>query len=298
MSQHFSRHEVSNILSIKASRLQYWNRIGLVKPSLHEEGKTYYTFQDLICLKTAAGLVSRGLPAKKIKLSLDSLRKRIPEPHDLLNNKRIYIFGNRVIIRHKNQLIDSRSGQLFFKFDVDDVAADAKQKVRSFASKRSAEHWFQEALQYDGNDETYEMALRAYHQALELDPGFSDAYVNIGTIYYNQGKFKEAERYYRLALAHDLSHAEAHFNLGNTMDELNHTEEAVSCYEKALELDPHYPDASYNLASACEKLKLWERAITHWKHYLKFDTQSKYAALARSQIQSLEARLRASNRTN
>ena len=292
MLQHFSRQEASSILNIKAGRLQYWNRIGLVKPSLQEKGKTCYSFQDLICLKTAEGLVGQGLPARKIKLRLDTLRKKIPEWGDLLNNKRIYVFGNRVLVRHKNHLIDSLSGQLFFKFDADDLAAGAETRVRSFTSNRRAEDWFQEALRYDGNRETYEQALHAYHNVLKLDPDYSDAHVNIGTIYYNQGKFTQAERSYRLALEQDPYHAEAYFNLGNVMDELGKTREAVQCYEKALQLDPSYPDANYNLASACEKLELWERALAHWGLYLNFDGQSEYASCARKRIEVLKVRLR------
>ena len=295
MLQHFSRQEVSKLLSIKTSRLHYWDRIGLVKPSFRKKGTSYYTFQDLICLKTADALVGGGLPASKIKLSIDSLRNRIPESDDHLNNKRIYVFGNRIIVRHRNQLIDSQSGQLFFQFDVDNFAADIRQKVRSFRPKRSAEDWFQEGLHNDGSQETYPQALHAYRQVIRLDPGFADAYVNMGTIYYNQGKLADAERCCRLALAHNPNHAQAYFNLGNVVDELDRRAEAMQCYEKALELDPDYPDANYNLASTCEKLEFWQRAIKHWKRYLAFDEQSKYATSARRRIKLLESRLNAAD---
>ena len=295
MLQNFSRREVSKILSIKTGRLQYWDRIGLVKPSFRKKGNSYYTFQDLICLKTAGALVGKGLPARKIKLSIDSLRKRIPESDDHLNSKRIHVFGNRIIISHRNQLIDTQSGQLFFRFDVDDFAADIRRKVSSFEPHRDAEDWFQEGLRCDGSKETYEQALHAYRQVLKLDPSFADAYVNMGTIYYNEGRFADAEHCYRLALAQDPDHAEAYFNLGNAMDELDRTQEAVKCYERALELNPNYPDAHFNLASACEKLELWERAIKHWKRYLAFDQQSRYAAAARRRIKFLKSQRNAAH---
>lgn len=291
MVQYFTRHEVSKILSIRVSRLRYWDRIHLVKASLREKGKAYYGFRDLICLKTAAGLVHKGLSAKKIKSSIDSLQKRIPEFDDSLSNKRIYIFGNRIIISHKNRLIDSQSGQLFFKFDLGDFAAEVEDKVRTLEAQRSAEDWFEEGLKYDGSTDTYDVAVHAYRQVLKLDPSFTDAYVNLGTIFYNERKFAEAEHYYRLALAKDCYHAKACFNLGNVLDEINCREEAVHYYERALEVDPSFSDAHFNLALACEKLRQWERAIRHWKHYLALDSHSRYARVARRHIKVLEARM-------
>jgi len=42
--------------------------------------------------------------------------------------------------------------------------------------------------------------IAAYEKALELDPKSSGALVNLGTLYFNARKWKEAEHYYRLAL--------------------------------------------------------------------------------------------------
>lgn len=291
MLQYFTRQEVAKFLNIKEGRLKYWENIGLVKPSLRDKGKSYYAFQDLICLKTAEGLVGLGFPAKKIKSRIDSLKDRFPEFDDNLSNKRIYIFGNRVIISHKNRLIDSHSGQLFFKFDVDDFTAEITQKVRTFESKRTAQDWFQEGLHHDQDESTYDVALRAYRQALKLKPDLADAYVNIGTICYNQRKFLDAERSYRLALHIDPYNAKAYFNLANALDELNRIEESSRCYEKALEIDPHYADAHFNLATSFEKLGQWDRAIKHWKTYLTFDAQSKHALTAQRRLKLLQSRL-------
>ena len=288
MLQYFSLQEVSSLLNIKSSRLRYWDRIGLVKPSLREKGKSFYAFQDLICLKTAEGLVEKGLPAKKIKSSILSLQKRIPEFDERLSNKRIYIFGNRVIISHKNRLVDSYSGQLVFRFDVDHFAEEVQNKVRSFQSAKTAEDWFEEGLKYDGDEETYQLALNAYREAIKLDQNCAEAYVNMGTIHYNQGRFVDAERCCRLALARDPYNAKAYFNLGNTLDEMNCIDEASQCYEKALEADPNFPDAHYNLAATCEKLGQKDRAIKHWKRYLTFDSDSKHAEIARRRVRALQ----------
>ena len=289
MLNYFNRDDVSNILGIRTGRLHYWDRIGLAKPSLRKKGKAYYDFQDLICLKTARALVDKGLPAKKIKTSIETLRERIPEFDECLSNKRIYVFGNRVIVSHKNRLIDSRSGQLFFRFDIDEFAEEVDKKVRNFEAAKSADDWFEEGLKYDSNEHTFELAVRAYHAALKLNPNFSDAYVNLGTIHYNRQEFGEAERCFRSALTGNRHHAKAYFNLGNVLDESNRTEEAVECFEKSLEVDSHFPDAHYNLAAAYEQLGLSTQAIQHWKNYLTLDPHSKYAEFARKRVKFLQS---------
>ena len=48
----------------------------------------------------------------------------------------------------------------------------------------------------------WEDALKAYSQAVQLDPNLGRAYAGTAAIYANLGKRQEAEKYYRLALSH------------------------------------------------------------------------------------------------
>lgn len=287
----FSTNDVSSILGIKAGRLRYWDRIGLVKPTSHIKGRHYYDFHDLICLKTAQGLISQGLQATKMKQSVDALRRKFPELEDHWAGKRIYVFGSRAIISHKDRLFDTQSGQLVFKFDIDDFAEDIANRVKDFHSHKTAEDWFREGLRYDSSEQSYALALHAYQEALKLDPNLGDAYVNMGNVYYYQKRFDDAQRCYRLALARDPDNAKAYFNLGNTLDELGCTKEAVGHYRKSLDSDPNFPDVYYNLAAACEKLEWWDEAFQYWKRYLDFDFLSEHADYARKRIKLLQSNL-------
>ncbi len=291
MLKYFSPNEVSKILGLTPGRLAYWNRINLVRPSVRERGKCFYDFRDLICLKTAQGLVNKGLSALKVKKSIESLRKRIPDLDDQLNNKRIYVFGNRVIISHRNRLIDTHSGQLFFRFDVDDLAAEIESLGEIEDQAKTAEDWFEEGLKYDSDQHSFDQAIQAYREAVKLNPNYADAYVNMGTVYYHLSKFVDAERCFRLALSRDPYHSRAYFNLGNVLDEFNCLEEALHCYERSLEADPYFPDAYYNLARACEKTGSWDRAVKYWRTYLTFDSISKHAEFARKRVKLLQSQL-------
>ena len=291
MLNYFSIKDVSNILGIKAGRLRYWNRIGLVQPSTHQKGKRYYNFHDLICLRTAQGLVSQGLQATKMKRSVESLRKKFPELADHWAGKRLYVLGSRAVISHQDNLMDTQSGQLFFKFNLEDLAQDLRNRVKDFRLNKTAEDWFAEGLVYDSSEETFDLALHAYREAVKLRPNFSDAYINMGNVFYYQEKHEDAARYYRFAIEAEPDNAKAHFNLGNTLDEIGSTEEAISCYLQSRDLDSSFPDVHYNLAAACEKLERWREAFRHWKTYLEWDSLSPHADFARKRVRLLKSSL-------
>jgi tetratricopeptide (TPR) repeat protein len=287
----FNIRDASNILGIKTGRLRYWKRIGLVTPSHLNNGRRCYDFQDLICLKTAQGLVAQGLQATQMRNGVESLKRKFPGLDNYLANKRVYVFGSHAIIRHKDRLIEPQSGQLLFEFDLNDFAEEVEHRIKRFESEKTAEGWFQEGLRYDSSEETRSLALEAYQKAVALDPNFGDAYVNMGNVYYLQDLFVDAERCYRIAIACDPDHAQAYFNLGNTLDQVHCTQEAVDCFQISLEKDPNFPDTHYNLAATCEKLGLWETAFTHWKSYLNLDPVGKHADFARKRIKLLQSNL-------
>ncbi len=287
MLRYFSEKEVSHILGIKPSRLKYWKQIGLVAP--RRRGAFCYDFQDLIYLKTTQGLIARGLPATSVKQSLESLKKKIPDIERNLNSQRVYAFGNRVLIRHRNRLMDTRSGQLVFEFDIEDRAETASEKVVNFSSSKTAEEWFEEGLAHDSPEGSFERALGAYESAIQVNPNYVDAYVNIGTLYYDRQKFEKAQRYYRQALARDPHHAKAYFNLGNVLDELGCSDKAIELYEKAIQVDSSFSDAYFNLATICEKLGIQDTAIKHWTSYLKLDNNSQHADFARRRLKLLRS---------
>jgi len=111
--------------------------------------------------------------------------------------------------------------------------------------------------------------------------------VNLGTIYYRQRKFGEAEKYYCQAIAADPDYPLAQFNLGNLYDEQNRLADAFDRYRRALALNPGYADAHFNIALLCERTGDALRAVHHWKSYLKLDTSGQWAEIARRQLAKL-----------
>ncbi len=148
--------------------------------------------------------------------------------------------------------------------------------------KAPAEEWFNFGLKMEQRCPVE--AETAYRRAISLDPGFTSAHVNLGTLRYNAQDFAEAERCYREAIRLDQDYALAWYNLGNALDETGRMAEAVDAYATAIRLVPGYADAHYNVALTCEKLGNHMRALKHWMQYLQYDGQSPWAQYARAQV--------------
>ena len=93
-------------------------------------------------------------------------------------------------------------------------------------------------------------ALSCQRQALHLDPDSADAQNNLGMVHYAQGNIAEAENCFRSAVRLRPDHANATLNLGSTRQILNHVEEADELFRRALSLGVDPARAKSNLSLA------------------------------------------------
>ena len=94
----------------------------------------------------------------------------------------------------------------------------------------------------------YEKAREAYEQsaslAADLDPTeAAGSYYNMGVIFINNGRMKEAVEALKKAVEADSSHAEAHYQLGISLLGLNRIEEAIGYLKEYVELKPESGNA-------------------------------------------------------
>ena len=99
-----------------------------------------------------------------------------------------------------------------------------------------------------------------YHRAIALDPGFKEAWINLGLAAMTQGRLEEALSCQREALRLDPDCADAQNNLGMAHYALGHIAEAESCFRAALRLRPDHPNATLNLGSTRQILNHVEHA--------------------------------------
>lgn len=274
----YSTRDVAALLAIPVAQVRSYVRSGFLVPGQGPRGEYRFTFQDLILLRTAKGLVEARVPQRRIVLALKNLRDQLPEGRPI-TGVRISAQGHHVVVRDGLEIWNPESGQALLDFEVSDLARDAasleSQRARRLAAVEipeisgpegeTAEEWFDRGAEIETDEP--EAAMDAYRQALEIDPTMVDARLNLGRLLHEAGRTVEAEGHYRNALETRPDDPTALFNLGVALQDLGRPAEAAEIYEKALEIDPALADAHYNLAVVYEELGRKKAAIRHLKSY-------------------------------
>ncbi len=100
-------------------------------------------------------------------------------------------------------------------------------------------------------------ALAYYEEAAQLNEKTFPAFFNMGNVYYEKGKWKEAEQAYLNAMAAaktKMEKAESWHNLGNVYLSEEKYPEALKAFKESLKLNPKDEDTRYNLAYTITKL--------------------------------------------
>jgi len=285
----YTREEVRHLLGISERQIRSWERQSFV---ITLES---YKFSDLLALRTLLGLRKNKIPAAKIRRALAALRERLREVADPLTELKIYSEGKNIRVQFQGTKMEPVSGQLVLDFDQAEIEKllsfpqrnGADEKSEAQKKRREAELWFEKGLELEQVGASLADIIRAYEQALELDPVSTGALVNLGTVYFNARAFRDAERYYRKALEVDPHYALAHFNLGNLFDEKGERDKALGHYLEALQAHANYADAHYNIALVYQSMGHTMKAVHHWQAYLKVDPNSSWAAIARRELSKL-----------
>ena len=263
----YSRADVRRQFGISERVLKSWERQHLIPEAEN------YSFSDLIAIQTIVKLRENRIRPRQIGRAVESLRQKLGWMEHPLSELRIVSDGRKIAVHVAGQKMEAISGQILFDFEASTLGEVASFPRRKPGANRlrESEIWFQKGLELEETGAPVEEAIAAYRQALELNAEAAGALVNLGTIYYRQRKFTDAETYYRMAVEADPTYPLAEFNLGNLYDEQGRMDEALAHYRKALQLNPGYADAHFNLALLCERSGDNLKAVHHWKTYLKLD---------------------------
>lgn len=283
----YSRREVARLFGWSDGRLRGWERSGFLPPSAGVGRRRFYTFQDLIGLRAAKGLLDRGVPLKEVRRSVEALRTALPKCVRPLTELRVTAEGTSLLVRDELGMYEPTTGQRVIDFCVEELKDDVVRVLRAKTSaedQASAYELYLEGCRLDEDEATYERAERAYERAIALDPSLSNALTNLGNLCYRRGDVERAENCYSRALEVDAEQPEAHYNFGFLHLERGDPSRAAECFRRALEHDPSFADAHFNLAMACEELGERERARGHWESYLALEPKGPWAEIARRHL--------------
>ena len=150
--------------------------------------------------------------------------------------------------------------------DYDLAEGGYRAHLRDFPGDPSALHFLGLLRNHQGrNSEGIPLMLAA----LEADPGYVDAWSNLGIAYYEVRDLERAEKCCRKAIELSPRFANAWVNLALTLKARDCFEEALSALGRALELNPHHRSATLNYGQLLYRLDRLTQASEFYRAWLE-----------------------------
>lgn len=117
------------------------------------------------------------------------------------------------------------------------------------------------------------LAVQLWQHALELSPGFAQAWFNLGLMHDKAGEPQQAEQEYRKAIQFDAANVDAMVMLASLLIKQERRDEAEPFLRQALALDNNHAQANNNLGLLLFKKRDFEQAERHYLQALKVSPQ-------------------------
>src|SRR4029079_2597867 len=276
--QTYSVRDIERVLHLSRSTIRGLIDVGFVTPTRGPRREYRFSFQDLIVLRAARALIQAKVSRRRIRRSLEDLRKHLPETMPL-SGLSINAVGDRVGVRDRHSQYPVDSGQYVLGLDVSVKDGVLRVVEKEFGPRpeeaipppRDAFEWFDEALDLEENGDV-DGAIKAYQQTVALDGQNVAAWINWGRLLHGRGDKREAEVVYLRAIEQCGPDSVLMFNLGVLLEDLGRTQAALEAYQAAVGEDPALADGHYNLARLYEALGQPQHAIRHLGQYRRLLT--------------------------
>jgi tetratricopeptide (TPR) repeat protein len=276
------------MLGVPAGRLRAYVKAGLLCPQRGDSGELRFSFQDLLLMRTAEGLVTERLPPHRIRNALVSLRERLP-PERPLTGVQLGAVGGHVVVHDDGKAWHADSGQVLLSFAEvagpsglssrpSDFGSDGTEPRRTAPAgvlapfdrpRRSDKGKSASAGRSAAASVDLQASLDAAATLVEgpdgpaLEPTAADLYqlgCNLEEV------APEAARVaYERALTLEPGFAEAHVNLGRLMHESGDLSFAEEHYRAALALRTGDATAQFNLGVVLEDRGRFAEALAMYE---------------------------------
>lgn len=275
--QTFSVQDVERVLRLSRSTIRGLIKTGFVQPARGPKRQLQFSFQDLIVLRAARALLEAKISRRRINRSLEDLRRHLPQQMPL-SGLSISAIGDRVVVRDGKNHFQVDDGQYVLGLDVsveNGVLRVVEHKETSppeAPPAETADDWFDKALHLEDADAR--AAQAAYERAVELEPDYVGAWINMGRLLHARHDEKKAEVVYRRGIQECGANPVLLFNLGVVLEDLDKIEDAIEAYQAAIGEDPNLADGHFNLARLYEAQGKEQHAIRHLGQYRRLVSTS------------------------
>lgn len=286
MGQTYTRGEVGRILGVEAARLQYWERLRLVRPRARW-GERFYNFGDLVALRAIHRLTQRKVPAFRLKRAVELVEQQFGAAPLAIERLGLREHGREVVVIPPGEAIPFNPfrKQWVLPFD----SAPPKARLHTLAAP-TPEELFEQALHYEANPDLLERAILDYRLVTDLAPTWVEAHINLGVALYQAGRNEESRAAFAAAVALDPLNGIARYNLGCVLEEQGQINEALDHLQRAARAMPAHADVRFNLALAYEKRGERAKAREQWELYLRYAPNGPWADQARARLKACSGR--------
>jgi Flp pilus assembly protein TadD len=125
-----------------------------------------------------------------------------------------------------------------------------------------------EGLNY-AEGEKWDEAIRAYSQAVAINPRSAEAYISMGDAYMSAGRYKEGFAAYRQAVRVAPWDADAHYSIGAAHNDMAQYGDAFKPFVEAIRLDPSFAEAHYGIGYAYQRLENYKEALVYLRQAIR-----------------------------
>ncbi|HTV78792.1 MAG TPA: tetratricopeptide repeat protein [Steroidobacteraceae bacterium] len=258
----YSQADLTRLFHLSKTLLRLLVKAGYItRPA--RTGKTRYSFQDLLTLRTASALQGARIPAAKIAKALGNLRANV-SPGAMLSTLMVSSSGKDLVVREGAQTWEVSSGQFALPLEATRAASvsNLSRGKRAGVATEDAHAHYARGSQLEGTD--LAAARAAYLAALDLQSDHIEARINLGRLLHLAGELEAAEKIYRQAKS---ANAILSYNLAILLEDMNREAEATAAYREALAQDPQLHDAHFNLSRLYERNQQPREALRHLLAY-------------------------------
>ncbi len=131
----YSSGLVLKVVGVSYYQLNYWAKIGFIKPSIKQggrESRRRYSFADLVRLRTAKELLDNGISLQKIRKAMNYLKKCDPQIKEPLIQLKFLTNGKSIFTLTKDpkKVIDIlNKNQLVWSIAIGKISQNTKERI-------------------------------------------------------------------------------------------------------------------------------------------------------------------------